>query len=199
MPECPEQWKIDVNDKYQQAVGVVISLSTASMILPILFLKDVVGATHSITYFLNTWAYAGWVCLAASVLTAICYYYTSAKWVKLAWRQETKMFRWHVEHDFVEAVLDRTYFVMVGGFIAGLALMVIFMARFNEADVRQNPATSALLPGPVLAWTRESGTPCAPQIHVVRRRKCRTTNAPNAEAVWLARAESAAARSMGAS
>lgn len=37
MNEFKNQWKIDVNDRYQKAVSVVVSLSTASLVLPIIF------------------------------------------------------------------------------------------------------------------------------------------------------------------
>ncbi len=133
MPDCPEQWKIDVNDKYQQAVGVVTSLATGSMILPILFLKDIAGSTtnRAIADLLNGWAYAGWGCLGASILSAIGYCYSSAKWVKLAWKQEADMFNRKVKDPFVETSLDVTYFVMMTGFIVGLALIVVFMVTFT--------------------------------------------------------------------
>jgi hypothetical protein len=133
MPECAKQWRIDVNDKYQQAVGVVTSLATGSMILPVLFLKDVAGATAhgSIAALLNGWAYAGWGCLAAAALGAIGYYYCSAKWVKLSWGQPTDMFGHPVEDPFVERCLDVTYFLMMSGFVSGLTLMVVFMVRFT--------------------------------------------------------------------
>lgn len=133
MPDCPQQWRIDVNDKYQQAVGVVTSLATGSMILPVLFLKDIAGATAngSISALLNGWAYAGWSCLAASALGAIGYYYCSAKWVKLSWKQPTDMFGCTVRDPFVELCLDVTYFVMMAGFVSRLALMVVFMVRFT--------------------------------------------------------------------
>ena len=104
MSDCPGQWKLDVNDRYQHAVGIVTSLSTAALVLPVLFLKDVAGlsANRSMADALNRWAYAGWVLLAMSILGAIIYYYSSAKWVKLAWKQPTDMFGIAVHERFVD-------------------------------------------------------------------------------------------------
>ena len=133
---CPGQWRIDVNDKYQAAVGVVISLASGSMILPILFLKDVVRAENrSLAHLVNPWTYAGWTCLALSVLCGILYHYCSAKWVKLSWGKSADMFGVKVNDAFVEFCLDVTYFVMMLGFMLGLASMVVFMARFTHVDL----------------------------------------------------------------
>jgi len=132
---CPEQWKIDVNDKYQAAVGVVISLAGGSMILPILFLKDVVhDEGRSLAHLLNIWAYAGWILLALSILCGILYHYCSAKWVKLSWKKQADMFGWIVDNVFVEHCLDGTYFIMMVGFMSGLASMVLFMTTFIHRD-----------------------------------------------------------------
>jgi len=135
VPECPQQWRIDVNDKYQAAVGVVISLASASMILPILFLKDVVRLENrALAHVMNWWTYGGWSCLAVSILSGILYHYCSAKWVKLSWRRSADMFGVSVNDDFVELCLDVTYFVMMVGFVLGLGCMVLFMARFTHLD-----------------------------------------------------------------
>jgi len=134
--ECPRRWRIDVNDKYQAAVGVVISLASGSMVLPVLFLKDVVRAENrSLAHLLNPWTYSGWICLALSVLSGILYHYCSAKWVKQSWGKSADMFGRTVSDDFVELCLDVTYFVMMSGFMLGLASMVVFMARFTHNDL----------------------------------------------------------------
>lgn len=133
MSECPEQWKLDVNDRYQAAVGVVSSLSVASMVLPIFFLKDVaaIGSSKSIADVISGWVFVGWLCLSVSVLSAIIYYYCSAKWVKLSWRKTADMFGKNVTEAGVEKALDRSFFLMMTGFIVGLFCMVVFMVTFH--------------------------------------------------------------------
>ena len=130
---CPQQWKLDLNDRYQRAVGTITSLSTAAIVAPVLFAREVSGATPGVAIrgALNWWVYGSWILLTASVLGAIVYYYGSAKWVKLAWQRPTDMFRWPVEDPFVESVLDVSYFVMMVGFVLGVACVVMFMVTFR--------------------------------------------------------------------
>src|SRR5687768_13322191 len=84
MPECPEQWRVDVNTKYQHAVGVITSLATGGMLIPIFFLKDVTGtpAGTNIADLFNWQVYVGLSLLSVSVLSAIGYHFGSAKWTK---------------------------------------------------------------------------------------------------------------------
>lgn len=137
MSECPEQWKLDVNDRYQAAVGVVSSLSAASMVLPIFFLKDVaaIGSSRSIADVISGWVFAGWFWLSVSVLSAIIYYYCSAKWVKLSWGKTADMFGKNVTGASVEKALDRSFFLMMAGFIVGLFCMVVFMVTFHTKPI----------------------------------------------------------------
>jgi hypothetical protein len=89
MTEFKNQWKIDVNDRYQKAVGVIFNLSTASLVLPIIFLKEIVGVKNNQSIFEVISSSSGlvffnWGFLTLSILAAIIYFYCSAKWVKLA-------------------------------------------------------------------------------------------------------------------
>ena len=145
MRDCVNQWKIDVNDRYQKAVGVVAGLSTASLILPIFYLKDIVGLgdDDSIADIITWLVYLAWGLLALSVLAAVIYYYVSAKWVKLAWGKKpdffgkTRLFGWNMVSDkALERMLDGSYFTMMVGFIVGLFCMLVFVVNFTyrEAD-----------------------------------------------------------------
>ena len=130
MPECAEQWKLDFNERYQKAVGIVTSLSTGAIVLPILFLRNIAGAPvgTSIASSFNWWVYVGWILLAISVLGAITYCYASAKWVKIAWGRDADMFGKAVSAQQVERMLDLSYFAMMTGFMLGFAAIVIFMS-----------------------------------------------------------------------
>lgn len=145
MSECPEQWKLDVNDRYQAAVAVVSSLATASLVLPIFFLKDVAspGSGKSIADSLTWLVIAGWVLLGVSVLCAVVYQYSSAKWVKLAWKQDADMFGVAVNSAHVERALDASYFVMMVSFALGVLCMVIFMATFVPPGKNAKPGSPA--------------------------------------------------------
>ena len=77
MTKCSNQWKLDVNDRYGRAVGIVISLASASLFMPIIFLKDIalVTTTQSFSASLTYWAYSGWMFLSLSVISGILYYF----------------------------------------------------------------------------------------------------------------------------
>ena len=133
MSECKNQWKLDVNDRYERGVGVVTSLSSASLVLPILFLKDIagIGTTRSFAESLSCWVYSGWFLLSLSVLSGIIYYFCSAKWVKLAWEKPTDIFGMSVQEPFIEKLLDYCYFLMMTGFLLGLSAMIVYMVTFK--------------------------------------------------------------------
>jgi len=135
MSNCPNKWKLDVNDRYERGVGVVTSLSSASLVLPILFLKDIaqISSTKSFVSSLSCWTYSGWFFLSLSVLSGIIYYFCSAKWVKLAWDKKADIFGKEVNESFVENLLDGSYFLMMTGFILGLGSMVIYMVTFTTS------------------------------------------------------------------
>lgn len=130
MTQCAEQWKLDVNERYQKTVGIVTSLSTGTIVLPIIFLRNIAGTAPgtSIVSSFNPWLYIGWGLLAVSVLAAIIYCYASAKWVKLAWVQKADMFGHTVSAAAVERILDYSYFAMMAGFMLGFTAIVIFMS-----------------------------------------------------------------------
>lgn len=151
MSECPEQWKIDVNARYQAAVGVVSSLATASLVMPIFFLKDVVstGAGKSIADSISCLVVIGWLLLGVSIFSAIFYQYSSAKWVKLAWGKKADMFGKTVNSGQVEKALDVSYFLMMLGFVCGVLCILVFMATFilpaknSQSITPASPAVSA--------------------------------------------------------
>ena len=134
MSDCQNQWKLDVNDRYGRGVGIVISLASASLVLPLLFLKDVakISDTLSFSNSLSFWAYFGWVLLSMSVLSGIAYYFCSAKWVKLAWGKEADIFGTKVTELTVEKLLDGSYFLMMTGFVLGLASMITYIVTFTN-------------------------------------------------------------------
>ena len=132
MSDCIKQWKLDVNDRYSRGVGVVISLSSASLILPIFFLNNIeaIETGRTLASYLTCWVYFGWGLLGLSILAGIYYYYLSAKWTKLAWDQPTHIWKTQVSDKCVENLLDNSYFMMMAGFVLGLIFMIIFMITF---------------------------------------------------------------------
>src|SRR5258708_36681133 len=58
-PIEPEKWRVETNDRYSKIVATIISLSTASLILPVLFLREFLGIPKRKTLApdFNSWAY----------------------------------------------------------------------------------------------------------------------------------------------
>ena len=132
----PEQWKIDVNDRYQKTAGLVISLSTASLVLPIFFLKNIlaIGGDKAIIDVVDKYVYWGWGLLGASIFSGILYLFFSAKWVKLSWKKEADIFWIPVNDKWTEHLLDWTYFMMMCGFLGGISCMLKYMATYVIAS-----------------------------------------------------------------
>ena len=124
-----EEWKLDVNERYQKAVGTVISLATAAVGAPFVFLKDIHG-NQAIRSVLTCSAYWGWSLLAVSIVSAVVYYFFSAKWIKLALVNKADLFWIPLKKWFVESVLDLSYLLMMVGFLAGVYFMVQFMLSY---------------------------------------------------------------------
>jgi len=134
MSSCPDQFKLDVNDRYQKGVALVTSLSTASLILPILFLKDIVNVTgnQTVADALTSDVYLGWKMLATSIFLGVLYYFFSAKWVKLAWGKSTDIFWVPVSEGFVEYLLDASYLVMMICFGGGMYYILSFVVEYSS-------------------------------------------------------------------
>jgi tellurite resistance protein TehA-like permease len=83
MPTLKEEGKIEVNKQYQEAIKIAINLITASLVLPIVFLKNILGVSESqIKGNLSPLAYVCWFLLGASLLACIMFYYYSTKYTK---------------------------------------------------------------------------------------------------------------------
>ena len=141
--ECPEKWKLDVNDRYRAAAAIVITLSSASFILPIFFLKDMagIGTERTVWSELTGAAIWGWVCLGSSVLFGIIYHFLSAKWVKFAWSKTTDILRHRITNDeLIEDSLDWSYLIMMVGFLTGIGLEVWFMINYKPTAPQSRTA-----------------------------------------------------------
>ena len=123
-----EQWKLEVNDRYQKAVASIVTLATLALGGPFIFLKSLNGESLK-SVFTNS-ALLGEGLLGISVVCAVLYYFFSAKWVKLALANKADFFKINLRKDFVEFALDGTYFLMMIGFLAGTLFVVKFMITY---------------------------------------------------------------------
>lgn len=128
---CDEQkiqeWKSKANAEYQKVIGSIISLSTATLVLPTLFLKDFIGlaAGESLRSELTWSVIVAWALLLIAIACCLVYYYASAKWLKQAYGGSVK---WS-EHT-IERCLDITFWAAGLTFIGGLLFLLVFMVTY---------------------------------------------------------------------
>lgn len=97
---------------------------------------------QSIIDVISWLVYLSWTFLGLSILAAIIYFYCSAKCVKLAWGQDPDFFGKKelfginiIREEFVEKILDGSYFFMMVGFIIGLSSIFIFIINYSSINV----------------------------------------------------------------
>lgn|GEM_PF-2283775 len=122
-----QEWKSRANAEYQKVISSIISLSTAVLVLPTLFLKDFVGINKSVRLLdeLSCSVYVAWGLLSISIFCCIVYYYASAKWLKQAYGGTVK---W--SESTIESWLDITFWGASVSFISGVVFLIIFIVSY---------------------------------------------------------------------
>ncbi len=129
MAEPRYPWRLDTNDRYREVIKVVMGLATGSLVVPVIFLRDVLRLPSDLplSQALDGRAYWSWACLALSVLFGIVFHYASAKWVRLAWEQPVTFFGIKTNDNVVERVLEVSFWGTIIAFGIGIALIVSFL------------------------------------------------------------------------
>lgn len=124
-------WKAKANAEYQKVVSSIISLSTATLVLPTLFLKDFIGLAAGVGLWgsLSFSVIAAWALLLFSIACCFVYYYASAKWLKQAYGGVVK---W--PERTIETCLNITFWAAGGSFILGLLLLLVFMTTYTPTN-----------------------------------------------------------------
>jgi uncharacterized membrane protein YciS (DUF1049 family) len=118
-------WQLEVTDRYQKVVGLVISLATGSLFLSITIFRDIVGVPEydGIRNYIDDKIMTSWGLLLAAILFGCIYNYVSVKWVKAALKIKTSLPR-----CCLETQLDISFWLMNLCFVAGeFVLFVLFL------------------------------------------------------------------------
>jgi len=85
LPLPKDEWKLKANANYQEVMKTLMTLMTASLVLPIWFIRNFlpVGPTEPIGKYLYPWAYCSWIFLALALVCGMFFYAASAKFVKV--------------------------------------------------------------------------------------------------------------------
>lgn len=123
-----EQWKIETNDRYQKVIGTVMGLATASLVLPVLFLRNFLSVPQDkpLLNYLSGSIYWSWILLVLSIFSGTVFYYVSAKWIKHAWGQKT----W-LSATVIENILDVALWLEIVFFMIGISLFLFFAATIK--------------------------------------------------------------------
>ena len=131
--EPKQPWRLDTNDRYREVVQTIISLSTASLVIPIFFLRNIlsVPSDKPLLDILDWTVYVSWVLLSISVIFGLVFYYASAKWIRLAWGESAGFFGISTSESTVEAVLDFSFWGSVIAFAIGLGMILWFIITYS--------------------------------------------------------------------
>ena len=129
-PKYP--WRLDTNDRYREVVRTVISLSTASLAVPVFFLRNILSVPNnkSLLDVLDFTIIVSWILLCISIIFGLVFYYASAKWVRLAWGESAAFFGRSTNESIVENVLHFSFWVSVISFAIGLGMILWFIITF---------------------------------------------------------------------
>lgn len=126
----PEE-KLEVNKEYQEEIKIVINLVTASLVLPIVFLTNILGVKPGdIRGRLYPMAYVSWGLLGLSLLACVGFYYFSTKFTKAVYGMygDEEEQRATKEHQ-MENRRDAMAFIATPSALLGLLFLLVFFLK----------------------------------------------------------------------
>jgi hypothetical protein len=139
LPLPKDEWKLKANANYQEVMKTLMTLMTASLVLPIWFIRNFlpVGPTEPIGKYLCPWAYFSWGFLSLSLVCGMVFYGASAKFVKVVcgggetWPKK----RFGVAPEkFFEGARDTFGVGAVTFFMVGLSFAGWFLSNYHESN-----------------------------------------------------------------
>jgi hypothetical protein len=120
--------KIAINDTYQKGVNSILTLSTATLLLPIVFFRDVVGITgkNVIGGYLHG-IISSWIPLLLSIAFCIAFYFFSAVHIKSLHNLDISRF-WK---NHSEAFCRWSFWLSATFFGFGVLYLVIYVYLLN--------------------------------------------------------------------
>lgn len=134
MTKEEKEWRLTTNDHYLEVMKSLMSLITASFVLPLFFIKNFVGADRTLKSFPDYYrAYEAWVFLGLALVCGMIFYWASAKYVKVVSGGEEKSFwvrvichKESVPYNWFETSRDTMAALTIVCFLAGIALALWF-------------------------------------------------------------------------
>jgi hypothetical protein len=137
MPTLEQEGKLEVNKQYQETIKILINLVTASLVLPIVFLRDIRGVPVSgIKGQLEPIAFVAWTLLGIALLACVGFYVFSTKFTKAVYgmyaEKERELGKTPGSMEITwEKCRDRAAEIATPCAVAGLlCLLIFFLSRF---------------------------------------------------------------------
>ncbi len=126
-PKYP--WRLATNERYREVVRTLMGLSTASLLLPVLFAREFLGIDGKtpLKHVIGATVYCSWVLLGISIVFGLAFHYLSAKWVRLAWGRNAGIWGFPTNEKIVERALDFFFWATAVTFASGLGFAVAFL------------------------------------------------------------------------
>lgn len=123
LPLPQDAWKVPVNANYQEVMKTLMSLVTASLVLPLFLIRTFLGVREGepIAHHLRPWAYISWGSMLLSLACGMSFFFASAKFLKVVsggtetWPEKT-----------FENIRDFSVWGAVGFFGVGLCALLLF-------------------------------------------------------------------------
>jgi hypothetical protein len=129
-PKYP--WRFDTNERYREVVRLILSLSTASLLLPIFFAREFLSISDAVALksVFSCWVYVSWTLLVISIMSGIKFHFLSAKWIRLAWGKSASILGKGVTDSSVECMLNVAFWSTMITFILGVGSIMIFLVNY---------------------------------------------------------------------
>lgn len=130
-PKYP--WRLATNERYRDVIKTLMTLSTASLLLPIFFAREFLGVAGNIPLksIVGWQVYCSWILLGIAIFSAIAFHFLSAKWVRLAWGQEAGFLGFTMSETSVERALDFFFWSTALTFMLGLFFVLMFLFGYG--------------------------------------------------------------------
>ncbi|WP_295570511.1 hypothetical protein [uncultured Stenotrophomonas sp.] len=133
------EWKHTVNAQYQRVATSIAGLSTAALVLPLVFLREIYRADNGLplTSYLTWPAYLAWSLLLASTFITLTFQYISAKWIKNSAGAPTTL-----SAQVLERILDVSFWSLAITFILGILTLTYFAITLHGGIGTNSVASS---------------------------------------------------------
>jgi hypothetical protein len=131
-------WRFDTNERYREVIRSLMTLSTATLLLPVFFAREFLAVDKIVPLkkVFGGLIYSSWIALGVGILSGVFFHYVSGKWMAFAWgREDVEIWKWKTTEDEIEAMLNWSFWISFLGFVLGLILIVAFFLSFDQKDL----------------------------------------------------------------